>query len=160
MRIIAHLSDLHFGRVDPKTLEPLLNSLHELAPHVVVVSGDFTQRATEVEFRQAREFLNRIPQPQIVTPGNHDVPLYDLFSRFARPLDRYRRFITEDLQPSYTDEEIAVAAVNTARSWTFKGGRINHFQVSALRRAALPSQRSNENCRDASSFRSAGRLYG
>jgi 3',5'-cyclic AMP phosphodiesterase CpdA len=133
VRTILHLSDLHFGRLNPATLEPLRAVAHELRPHVVAVSGDLTQRARASQFRQAREYLAMLPKPQIVVPGNHDVPLYDVFSRFLRPLDNYRRYITEDLEPFYEDEEIAVMGLNTARSLTFKGGRINERQVARVR---------------------------
>jgi 3',5'-cyclic AMP phosphodiesterase CpdA len=66
-------------------------------------------------------------------PGNHDVPLYDVFSRFARPLDKWRRFISEEVEPTYEDEEMVVAGVNTARSLTRKYGRVNEQQVAHLR---------------------------
>ena len=133
MRTILHLSDLHFGRLNPATLEPLRATAHRLKPHVVAVSGDLTQRARASQFRQAREYLDTLPKPQIVVPGNHDVPLYDVFSRFMRPLDNYRRYVTEDLEPFYKDDEIAVIGLNTARSWTFKGGRVNERQVAGVR---------------------------
>ncbi len=133
MRILAHLSDLHFGRVDSALIEPLIETVANIKPDVVVVSGDLTQRARTSEFEAAREFLNRLPAPQIVVPGNHDVPLYDLASRFLRPLSRYRRYITTDLLPFYADQEIAVAGINTARSLTIKDGRINSAQLAHLR---------------------------
>ena len=76
MRTLVHLSDLHFGRTDPAVIEPLLASVHAQRPDCVVVSGDLTQRAKPDEFRQARAFLGRLPEPQVVVPGNHDVPLY------------------------------------------------------------------------------------
>ena len=87
MKKIVHLSDLHFGRIDPALVEPLAEAVNETAPTLVVVSGDLTQRARSQQFKEAREFLDRLPRPQVVVPGNHDVPLYDVLSRFARPLD-------------------------------------------------------------------------
>lgn len=133
MRTLLHLSDLHFGRLNPATLEPLRASAAKLAPDLVVVSGDLTQRARAWQFREARDYLATLPKPQLVVPGNHDVPLYDVFSRFLRPLGNYRRYITEDLEPFYRDEEIAALGVNTARSLTFKGGRVNERQVARVR---------------------------
>lgn len=133
MRRLLHISDLHFGRIDPATLEPLQASAARLRPHLVIVSGDLTQRARARQFREAREYLATLPRPQLVVPGNHDVPLYDVFSRFLRPLSNYRRYITDDLEPWYRDEEIAVVGLNTARSLTFKGGRINAAQVGRVR---------------------------
>lgn len=142
MRTIAHLSDLHFGREDPAVVAALLADLEALRPSLVAVSGDLTQRARRSQFRAAREFLDRIPAPRVVVPGNHDVPLYDLVRRFASPLGRYARLVTPVLAPVYADDELLVAGVSTARSLTWKEGRISLEQIEALRR---------ELCREAAS---------
>lgn len=133
MRTLLHLSDLHFGRIDESLLEPLRAFAEKLAPQLVIVSGDLTQRARTAQFQQARRFLDSLPQPQIVVPGNHDVPMHDVFSRFARPLEKYQRIITQDLQPTYVDAEIGVVGVDTVRSFTIKNGRINEEQIEKLR---------------------------
>jgi 3',5'-cyclic AMP phosphodiesterase CpdA len=133
MKKIVHLSDLHFGRIDAGLVEPLVEAVNEAEPTLVVVSGDLTQRARSQQFEEARAFLERLPKPQVVVPGNHDLPLYDVYSRFARPLDKWRRFISEEVEPVYEDEEMAVAGVNTARSLTRKYGRVNERQVASLR---------------------------
>ena len=133
MRTIAHLSDLHFGRVNSHVIAPLIATIKKINPDVVAVSGDLTQRARSRQFIEARAFLDELPKPQIVVPGNHDVPLHNVLARFAQPLDKYRRYITDDLQPFYHDEEIAVLGVNTARSLTIKGGRINEEQIEWMR---------------------------
>ncbi len=99
-------------------------------PDVVVVSGDLTQRAKPREFQEVRRFLDALPSPQIVVPGNHDVPFYNVLARALHPLRNYQRYINKDLEPSYSDEEIAIVGINTARSFTFKGGRINRQQVA------------------------------
>lgn len=132
MRTLVHLSDLHFGRVDPRILPPLLAAVTAAAPDLVVISGDFTQRARGREFRDAARFLEQLPQPQLLVPGNHDVPLYDLMRRWLAPLRRYRQYITDDLAPFYRDEEIAVLGINTARAITFKNGRINQAQIALI----------------------------
>jgi 3',5'-cyclic AMP phosphodiesterase CpdA len=133
MRTLVHLSDLHFGRVDTALLDPLHDLVHRIAPTAVVVSGDLTQRAKSEEFEQARTWLDTLPGPQIIVPGNHDISLYNVFRRFVKPLDRYKRHITDDLDPVYIDDEIAVLGVNTARSLTFKDGRVNKEQVAKIR---------------------------
>ncbi len=134
MRTIVHLSDLHFGRINPATLSPLLSFIREAQPDLVAISGDLTQRARPEEFKAARRFLDSIPFSQIVVPGNHDVPLYNVLARFVSRFDRYRRYITEDLSPFFSDSELAVVGVNTARALTFKGGRINSSQIAELER--------------------------
>jgi 3',5'-cyclic AMP phosphodiesterase CpdA len=130
LRIVAHLSDLHFGRTDSATLPALANAIAAAKPDVVVVCGDLTQRARTSEFEEARRFLETLPKPQIVVPGNHDIPLYNVVSRWLVPLDNFRRYISGDLAPFYADDEIAILGINTARSWTFKNGRINRDQVA------------------------------
>ncbi|TFW30952.1 metallophosphoesterase family protein [Duganella callida] len=133
MRTIVHLSDLHFGRVDHQLLRPLRERVVKLAPDVLVVSGDLTQRAKSAEFQAARAYLDTLPGPQIVVPGNHDIPLYNVASRFLTPLRKYTRYVTLDLAPEYVDDEIAVLGINTARSLTFKDGRVNREQLAQMR---------------------------
>jgi 3',5'-cyclic AMP phosphodiesterase CpdA len=132
MRIVLHLSDLHFGRVDYRMLGPLASAAREVNPHLVAVSGDLTQRARPREFREARDFLATLPQPQVVVPGNHDVPLHDPLARFFWPMRNWKRHLGTDLEPVYQDDEIVAAGVNTARSFTVKGGRINRSQVERV----------------------------
>ena len=132
MRVLAHLSDLHFGRIEPSALEPLRRRLHELAPHLVVVSGDLTQRARLRQFREARAFLDTLPTPQLVVPGNHDVPLYNLLARFLAPLEGYRRIIADELDPGYVDDELVVLGLNTARSLTWKDGAVSETQLARV----------------------------
>jgi 3',5'-cyclic AMP phosphodiesterase CpdA len=133
-RTVVHLSDLHFGRVDPAILPALQRAVVVAAPDLVVVSGDITQRARVVEFKAAAHFLETLPAPLLAVPGNHDVPLYNVLLRWLSPLDRYRRYITSDLAPFFEDAEIAALGVNTARALTFKDGRINRLQIEAAMR--------------------------
>jgi len=132
-RTLVHLSDIHFGRVDVATVTPLIETVRNIRPDLVVVSGDLTQRARPTEFQEARAFLDQLPKPQIVVPGNHDVPLYNLYGRFVERLEQYRQYITPELEPSYVDDEIAVFGTNTARSLTWKGGRVNARQIARIK---------------------------
>jgi 3',5'-cyclic AMP phosphodiesterase CpdA len=132
MRKIVHISDVHFGTADPAMVELVVARVNALAPDVLIVSGDLTQRAKTKEFKQARAFLDRMPFPQIVVPGNHDVPLYNVVDRFLHQLDKYEKFITSDLLPTFIDDEIAVVGVSTARSFTIKGGRISDEQIGFI----------------------------
>jgi 3',5'-cyclic AMP phosphodiesterase CpdA len=67
-------------------------------------------------------------------PGNHDIPLYDVLRRFLSPLTRYKRFIDDSLCPFHQLDGAAVLGINTARSLTFKDGRINEEQMAFIRR--------------------------
>ncbi len=142
MRTLAHLSDPHFGRIERATVQALIATVTEARPDIVVVSGDLTQRAKEREFQEARQFLEALPSPQIVVPGNHDVPLYNVLARALKPLRNYQRYIGKELEPFYSDDEIAIAGINTARSLTFKNGRINRQQVE---RSCARFEASGEN---------------
>src|ERR1035437_9183312 len=99
MTIIAHLSDLHFGKTSPEIIEALRSSLHLIQPDLVVISGDLTQRATKKQFIAARQFIDGIPFKKLIVPGNHDVPLYNLFLRFFAPLYRFKKHICSELTP-------------------------------------------------------------
>ena len=142
MRIIVHLSDIHFGRVDPRLITPLVRVIRTIAPHLVAVSGDLTQRARRGQFRQARAFLDQLPFPLLVVPGNHDVPLFNVAARFLDPYGGYRRYIAQDLEPMHEDDELIAVGMNSARSLPFHGGgRLNQAQVArgaARLRSARP----------------------
>ncbi|SCW37011.1 3',5'-cyclic AMP phosphodiesterase CpdA [Sphingobium faniae] len=141
MARIAHLSDLHFGAHDGRIATAAEAWLLEKRPDLVVISGDLTQRARVAQFREASAWINRLRAaglPLLVIPGNHDVPLFDVMRRFARPLDRYRRYISNDLCPFYEDEAVAILGLNTARSLTIKDGRLNQEQMELLRARFAP----------------------
>lgn len=132
MRTIAHLSDVHFGAADPRIVDALVRAVTALAPDLVAVSGDLTQRARRWQFERAREFLAQLPRPQIVVPGNHDVPLYHALARFAWPLHYYRKYITADLHPYFEDDAIAVMGANTTRSFTIADGGLTTGEVTKI----------------------------
>lgn len=147
MARIAHLSDIHFGAHDPKIVAATEAWLRERQPDLVIISGDLTQRARVDQFRQAAAYLNRLRSagfPTLMVPGNHDVPLYDIIRRLAAPLDRYKRYISDDLSPWFENDEVAVLGINTARSLTVKDGRINREQIAMLqdRFAAVPPSKT------------------
>ena len=130
MRTIVHLSDVHFGRVDPRLVAPLIAAIHDIAPDLVAVSGDLTQRARRAQFRQARAFLQQLARPLLVVPGNHDVPLFNLPARFLNPYGGYRRYISPELEPVFQDEEMIAVGLNSSRALPFHGGgRLNEPQV-------------------------------
>ena len=132
MRTLAHLSDLHFGRINPKLLEPLRSAVHATAPDLIAISGDFTQRARHSEYRDARAFLDSLHAPKLLVPGNHDVPLWNVAARFFTPLARFKAHISTELEPEYHDEEMLVVGINTARSLTWGEGRVNERQVDRI----------------------------
>jgi 3',5'-cyclic AMP phosphodiesterase CpdA len=135
MKIIAHVSDMHFGTEDPEIAAALFDELSGGSadrPTLVAVSGDLTQRAREREFRAARAYLDRLPVPYLAVPGNHDVPLYNVFTRFTDPMKKYLRYMDASLMPLYVDDELAVVGVNTARGFTFKNGKITRAKAERV----------------------------
>ena len=146
MTRIVHLSDLHFGAHDERLVDAVQLEIDELKPELVVISGDFTQRARTEQFREACDFLEKLRDhghEVLGVPGNHDVPLYDVLRRFLSPLARYRRFIDETLCPFVELRGVAVLGINTARSLTFKDGRISKEQVEFIRETFSRSPRDS-----------------
>src|SRR5687767_5293833 len=99
MVTILHASDIHFGEpYNPVMGEAFLKIARTVKADLIVVSGDFTQRAKVHEYEAARKWLDALPElPLVVTPGNHDVPLYRVFERLFEPYRNYRRWISEEL---------------------------------------------------------------
>jgi 3',5'-cyclic AMP phosphodiesterase CpdA len=136
MARLLHLSDLHFGAHEPHLVEAVEARVHEDKPDLVVISGDFTQRARTEQFKEACAFLARLRDAGhevLAVPGNHDVPLYDVLRRFLSPLTRYKRFIDDELCPIHELPGATVLGINTARSLTFSDGRISHEQMQFIR---------------------------
>jgi len=135
VRQILHLSDVHFG---PPHLDAVSSGVLDLIadrrPHLVVVSGDLTQRAKPEQFRAARRFVDAMQAPSIVVPGNHDVPMYRVWERLLSPLGAYRKHFSADLEPIYRDEELVVVGINSAFNWTVDNGRIVPRQVREVGR--------------------------
>jgi 3',5'-cyclic AMP phosphodiesterase CpdA len=136
MARIIHLSDLHFGAHDDRLVEAVAERVDAERPDLVAISGDFTQRARTEQFKDACRFLERLRDAGhevLGVPGNHDVPLYDVLRRFLSPLTRYRRFIDDELCPYHELPGATVLGINTARSLTFKDGKISHEQMDFIR---------------------------
>lgn len=133
MRKILHITDVHFGpghRPDRAAAVQALADRRQ--PDLVVFSGDLTKRAKARQFRAARRFVDDLPAPAVVVPGNHDVPLFRLWERVFRPYGAYRKHFAEELEPVWSDEELLVIGVNTAHGWTFTGGRVKRRRIAEI----------------------------
>ena len=141
MASILHVSDVHFG---PKHVAELSRAVLDLArcagPSVVVVSGDLTQRAKPRQFREARAWIDALPAPVVLVPGNHDVPMYRFWERLLSPFGAWRRHFSPELVRDQILPELAVVGLNTAFAWTTKHGRVSRREVAELERrlTALP----------------------
>lgn len=132
MLTILHGSDLHFGKpFDAGVADVFLRTIGEVSPDLLVLSGDFTQRAKIREFREAQEFLRTLPPlPLVVTPGNHDVPLYRVWERILSPLRNYRDFISPELDAVTSVQGATVVSLNsTAPRRAIVNGRLDDRQL-------------------------------
>jgi 3',5'-cyclic AMP phosphodiesterase CpdA len=129
---ILHVSDLHFGPpFISEVAEALLVATKSLPIEAVVVSGDLTQRARREQFVSAREFIERLPNvPRLVIPGNHDVPLYNLFTRWSDPHRLYREIISSELNPIVRLPGATLVGLDsTAPRSAISNGRIHAWQL-------------------------------
>ena len=132
---IAHLSDIHFGRIAyPEIVDLLVGEVNAAEVDLVAVSGDLTQRARRHQFTAAVEMLKSFEAPVLVVPGNHDVyPWWRPISRLAFPLGRYKRYVSRDLLPTFEMEGLSVLGINSAHGRTVKGGQIRKREREAIR---------------------------
>lgn len=122
---LAHISDPHFGTEDPSVCSALQEDLLTQCPDLIVLTGDITQRARASQFRSARAFLNGLaPLPVLALPGNHDIPLFDLFTRLIAPYSRFRRYIDPSPTPIWLGTDLAVVGVNSTRVLRHKHGSL------------------------------------
>lgn len=129
---ILQISDIHFGPpFVPEVGESLLTVAPAIEPDVIVISGDLTQRAKPEQFQDAKRFLERLPPaPQLVIPGNHDIPLYRIRERLQDPLQEYRKYISDDLNPVLHVEGATIVGLDsTAPRRAITNGRIRQWQL-------------------------------
>ena len=141
MSVLLQISDPHFGTEQPSVVDALLRLAHELAPGVVVLSGDLTQRARRAQFRAAREFCNNLPPaPQLVLPGNHDIPLFNVFARVFTPYGNYRRAFGEQFEPKLEDDTFFIMGINTTRAYRRVDGEISDDQIERVSQRLLATR--------------------
>lgn len=141
---ILHVSDLHFGSPFLPDRAEAVRRLAECAqPDVIVVSGDFTQRARRAQFEAAAAYLAQFEAPLVFTPGNHDVPLYRVHERFLSPYRLYRRYIDDRLDAVHALPGMTIVSLNSTRSFTFSNGRLTRRQLEFAEEALRASPRGD-----------------
>lgn len=147
---IIHLSDLHFGTEKPGAVTLLEEEITEIAPDLIIISGDFTQIASVAEFETAQRFLRALPAPYLCVPGNHDIPAHNLLERFLHPYRRYRRYIQQKLCPAWQNDQIVIYGLNSARRalphWNWANGAISAAQRRELAQAFDPQDKRWRLC--------------
>ena len=133
MTKLLQISDMHFGTEQPLVMQALLSLSDEKKPDVLVVSGDITQRAMPSQFSRARAFCDRLGIARMLSlPGNHDIPLYNLFARLVRPYAAYQRAFGQALEPELLTPSLCLATVNTTRWWRHKNGEVSKAQIARV----------------------------
>ena len=137
MLTVLHGSDVHFGKPHrPNVATGFLELARRVAPDVIVLAGDLTQRATVREYEQARAYLSGFKDvPVVVTPGNHDIPLYRVHERLFAPFRNYREFISQELDTATRVGGTVLVALNSADPHRgLVNGRIGERQLRFLAR--------------------------
>lgn len=141
---LLHLSDTHFGTERPEVMAALVPLAAALSPTLILWTGDITQRATDEQFRRALSFAHALPQaPLLVMPGNHDLPLFDLFERALAPYRRFARTFGSPLEPSYDAEGVQLTTVDTTRRWRQQRGAVSRRQIERVAQRLARARRDS-----------------
>jgi 3',5'-cyclic AMP phosphodiesterase CpdA len=143
MSILLQISDTHFGTEQLPVVEALVDLSQQQRPDLVVLSGDITQRARAGQFRTARAFFDRLDVEVLAIPGNHDIPLFNLWARLRHPYAYQCAAFGEVLEPEYSSPEVLVVCVNTTRWYRHKNGEVSARQIDRVAQRliqASPSQ--------------------
>ena len=131
---LMHISDLHAGPAfNPDKAELIIREAAEIRPDLMVLSGDLVQRADFIwQWREIAAFIDRLPQPRVIVPGNHDIPMFNQVARYLWPFHRFQKHISPELQPVVEIEGMVVVGVNTVRSFTIEGGKLNRRKIARM----------------------------
>ncbi|MEP7282384.1 MAG: metallophosphoesterase [Rubrivivax sp.] len=147
MTVVLQVSDPHFGCERPAVVRALERLAIELRPDLLLMSGDITQRARRSQFGRARAFVDRLQMPaELVIPGNHDIPLFNLAARLFFPYRNHRRAFGHELEPQFETADLQLLGLNTTRWWRHADGEVSAEQISRVARQleagrqARPSQ--------------------
>lgn len=133
MTVFAHISDTHFGTEQPAVTEALRTWVKEQGADVVILSGDITQRARTAQFAAARAFCDSLGVAHLLTlPGNHDIPLYNVFARMFYPYAGYQAVFGKELEPVLELPDALVIGVNTTRPERHKDGVVSRRQIKRV----------------------------
>lgn len=132
--MILHLSDLHFGTEQQDCLNAIQQFCLQHSPEVVVVSGDLTQRARFQQFYACKQFLDSLQLPYLVVPGNHDIPLYQLWQRLRTPFLRYQLFFGK-MENTLETEHFYLIGINSIRRRHHTRGAVSLEQIQRVSHA-------------------------
>ncbi|WP_106640113.1 metallophosphoesterase family protein [Allosphingosinicella vermicomposti] len=135
MTRLFHVSDLHFGRADQDALDWFAGLVEAERPDAVICTGDLTMRARSAEFEAAARWLEALPVPVTVEPGNHDLPYFNPFERMFRPYRRFGRVQKMIERPIDLDGVTVIPLRTTARAQLRHNWSWGVVNEKSLRRA-------------------------
>jgi 3',5'-cyclic AMP phosphodiesterase CpdA len=114
-RLVAHLSDIHFGGEHVAAVAGAKAWIAQHRPDLTIITGDVTREGSTFEFAAARKWIHSLASEFIVVPGNHDTPYFSVVQRLFAPWKRYARHFGALSDEPSRRPGLAVASVNTAR---------------------------------------------
>lgn len=117
---LVHLTDPHFGCEDKHALAAAAKYIGDLKPDAVIVTGDISKDGLQTELDAACGWMRELGVPCMLTPGNHDVPYYEMWGRLLYPWDRIRRAQQGLIHEAWHTPDFSIVPVNTARAWQFR----------------------------------------
>nr|WP_315203537.1 metallophosphoesterase [uncultured Albidiferax sp.] len=132
MTVLLQISDPHFGTEQAPVVEALAALAHQQRPDLLVLSGDITQRARPAQFRAARSFMDRLGGPLLAIPGNHDIPLLNLWARWKTPYAQHCAAFGAELEPVFRSADVLVIGVNTTRAYRHENGEVSPVQIDRV----------------------------
>lgn len=137
---LVQISDIHCGHVmfDSDLMEHALEEIIDLDPDLVVVAGDLTAEGYAPQFRQAKRYLDRLKDLEmLVIPGNHDLMnvgflhFRDAFGRSDRVMRLPFSFGNDGSTP---DRYATVVAVNSSKP-DLSDGEVGHTRYDWIRQS-------------------------
>ena len=132
MTVLLQISDPHFGTEQAPVVEALVALARQQRPDLLVLSGDITQRARPAQFRAARSFMDRLGGPLLAIPGNHDIPLLNLWARWKTPYAQHCAAFGAELEPVFRSADMLVIGVNTTRAYRHANGEVSPAQIDRV----------------------------
>ncbi|WP_029462219.1 metallophosphoesterase family protein [Serpentinimonas barnesii] len=94
---------------------------------------DGAKWAAAVDLQPTLPKSDRLPSaPWLAVPGNHDIALFDLWTRLRRPYAQHLAAFGPELEPIHDSPELLVLCLNTTRPWRHKHGEVSAAQIERV----------------------------
>lgn len=117
---LVHLTDIHFGCVDDAATKAAAKYISDTKPDAVICTGDISRDGLATELNDACAWLRSLGPPVMLTPGNHDVPYFEMWGRLAYPWTRFENAARGIRTEAWHTPDWSIVPVNTARAWQFR----------------------------------------